>query len=73
MLVGLVGHAAGRGTRNEALIMTEPIYFHMKENPEASEWTLHVADIQYNPGKNKEPNWFHRKMQHLILGFRWEK
>lgn len=41
--------------------------------PERSEWQMHVSDITYNPPKGKEPNWFHRKMQELILGFKWRK
>jgi len=27
----------------------------------------------YNPSEGNEPNWFHRKMQELILGFKWKK
>jgi len=29
--------------------------------------------IRYNPGEGGEPNWFHRKMQELIFGFKWRK
>jgi hypothetical protein len=43
------------------------------KQPEKSEWTLHCANIIYTPDKGKEPNWFHRKMQELILGFKWRK
>jgi hypothetical protein len=41
--------------------------------PEKSEWTMRVSNITYTPDKGKEPNWFHRKMQELILGFKWRK
>lgn len=40
---------------------------------ERSEWTMHVADIQFTPRKGYEPNAFHRIMQRLILGIRWER
>jgi hypothetical protein len=42
--------------------------------PEYSDWKCEIW-----PGtmlivmKGKEPNWFWRKMQYLMLGFRWEK
>jgi hypothetical protein len=42
-------------------------------NPEKSEWTLSAANVQYTPDKGEEPNWFHRKMQELVLGFKWRK
>lgn len=29
--------------------------------------------LVYRPEEGKEPNWFHRKMQGLILGHVWEK
>ncbi len=35
-------------------------------------WTLHINKgfcMQFEEGK--QPNWFHRKMQELILGFKW--
>ena len=42
--------------------------------PENSEWKCQLwADISYTPLKGKEPNWFWRKMQYLILGFKWSK
>lgn len=41
--------------------------------PEKSEYTLHCANMAYNPDKGCEPNRFHRFMQKLILGFEWKK
>ena len=39
--------------------------------PERSEWTVSCANIHYTPNKGEEPNWFHRKMQEWLLGFKW--
>lgn len=46
--------------------------------PEYSDWKCYLfggsaMDITWNPYKGKEPNWFWRKMQYLILGNRWVK
>lgn len=45
--------------------------------PEYSEWTCHlfgdVAGLTYRPLKGKEPNWFWRTTQYLILGHKWVK
>lgn len=48
--------------------------------PERSDWTCFLfggrpenSGIQWTPDKGKEPNWFWRKMQFLILGNRWVK
>lgn len=44
--------------------------------PERSKWQVHLfgdSGIIYRPLKGKEPNWFWRKMQFLILGNRWVK
>ena len=46
---------------------------------ENSEWVCNCfggqdgEGIIWNPTKGKEPNWFWRKMQYLILGNRWVK
>ena len=51
--------------------------FHI-HNPEMSEWQCYLfgnrpggAGIAWRPYKGKEPNWFWRKMQYLILGNLW--
>ena len=41
--------------------------------PEMSDYSAHVGEFQYTPPKGLEPNWFHRKMQYLVLGIWWEK
>jgi hypothetical protein len=46
------------------------------KNPELSDWKccLFVGDendIVWRPVKGKEPNWFRRFMQFIILGNRW--
>ena len=43
--------------------------------PKFSNWICHIngGTLRVRPLEGKEPNWFHRKMQHLILGFKWEK
>ena len=50
------------------------------EPPELSEWTCHLfgsggegGGISWTPAKNKEPNWFWRKMQYICLGNKWVK
>ncbi len=45
---------------------------------EASDWRCQLfgtgnGGMVLIPAKGKEPNWFWRKMQYLILGNRWEK
>ncbi len=46
-------------------------------NPVVSEWTCNLFGqsdgISYHPPMGKEPNWFWRKMQYLILGFEWKR
>lgn len=42
--------------------------------PERSDWQCRLTgDTVYRPAKGNEPNWFHRKMQELAFGFRWER
>ena len=42
--------------------------------PPKPEWVLHVNPyFQIEIPKGKEVNAFHRLMQRLILGFKWEK
>lgn len=44
--------------------------------PECSKWQVHLFGAKkgegftYRPLKGKEPNWFWRRMQYLILGNR---
>lgn len=40
---------------------------------ERSSWQCHCAGITYIPPKGAEPNAFHRFMQRLAFGFRWER
>lgn len=41
--------------------------------PELSGWTAHLGSLHYTPLAGKEPNAFHRLMQRLVLGIRWER
>lgn len=37
-------------------------------------WRCHLLTNTYwNVEEGKEPNWFHRKMQQLCFGIKWEK
>ena len=50
----------------------------VRETPEYSEWECHLFGsngdgITWRPVKGKEPNWFWRKMNYLILGNKWVK
>jgi hypothetical protein len=36
-------------------------------------YTMTVGDIIVSVREGYEPNWFHRKMQTLILGIKWKK
>lgn len=45
---------------------------------EKSDWKCTIFGDSENgfifiPNKDKEPNWFWRKMQYFIFGHRWEK
>lgn len=41
--------------------------------PKKSEWKMKASGVIYWPDEGKEPNAFHRLMQRLVLGFKWEK
>jgi hypothetical protein len=42
--------------------------------PPVYKWRLYMdADNSFACMKESAPNWFHRLMQRLILGFRWER
>ena len=42
--------------------------------PEYSKWRCEITSgYFFNPLKGKEPNWFWRKMQYLMFGFKWSK
>jgi hypothetical protein len=43
------------------------------KQPELSRYTLIFSDISYTPTKEAEPNAFHRFMQELCFGVKWEK
>jgi len=43
------------------------------KNPEYADWQIRHAGIVYVPLKGSEPNWFHRWMQRVAFGFRWER
>lgn len=50
------------------------IQFNIIKMPEYSDWTCRVSPgVIYRPEKGREPNWFHRKMQYLVFGFKWER
>lgn len=46
--------------------------------PKSSDWQCYLFGdekwgLVITPAEGKEPNWFHRKMQEWILGFKWRK
>ena len=45
--------------------------------PKASDWQVNITPGPYgliiHPSEGGVPNWFHRQMQRLILGFVWKK
>lgn len=46
----------------------------MFKMPEKSEWRCHlVSGVIFTPDKGNEPNRFHRWMQRLAFGIKWEK
>lgn len=49
-------------------------YFAVPRNAKRSRWICHFVDgLSVVPHEGLEPNWFHRKMQNICFGFRWEK
>jgi hypothetical protein len=47
---------------------------HNTDTVEYSDWRVHVLNgVVFTPKKNCEPNWFHRRMQELAFGVRWER
>lgn len=38
-----------------------------------SDWSAHMGGVTYRPLEGNEPNAFHRLMQRLVLGIRWER
>jgi len=43
-------------------------------NPEYSDWRCEMTSNFYiQPLMGQEPNWFWRKMQYLVFGFKWKK
>ena len=48
---------------------------------EHSDWHCYISGdpshvsgtVRFVPEKGNEPNWFHRKMQELLLGVKWVK
>lgn len=55
--------------------------FEVFNQPEKSEWVCYISgdpskvggSVTFRPNKDKEPNWFHRKMHWLLLGVKWHK
>lgn len=55
---------------------TENYNLNIIKPPEQSEWeALLTPDgkMKFIPYKGGHPNWFHRKMQQLCFGIRWQK
>jgi len=49
----------------------EPLTFKL---PDQSEWTMRFCEgFNVKPPKGGEPNWFWRRMQYLVFGFKWTK
>lgn len=47
--------------------------FELIEDRSPSDWQVRHGNMIYRPFKGDEPNWFHRWMQRLAFGFRWER
>jgi hypothetical protein len=46
----------------------------ISEHPKMSQWQCHIVDnFCIVPQDGSHPNWFWRKMQYVILGFKWKK
>ena len=52
-----------------------PPRFEMHPPPERSDWQCELLGgplgLSIRPERGKEPNWFWRWTQYLVLGFRW--
>lgn len=52
----------------------DAVQFSIRQPPELSDWVCWIGGvISFVPPMDKTPNWFHRQMQQLVFGFRWEK
>jgi hypothetical protein len=65
-------------TNPEVSVSGKDIEYMMYTEPKYSGWTCYLFGytnygISYQPLEGKEPNWFWRKMQYLILGHQWVK
>ena len=61
---------------SEIFASTERAKARVIKYPEYSEWQCLMFGTdgwKWRPLKGKEPNWFWRKMQYLILGNEWVK
>ena len=51
-----------------------PVFTYKRISPPVYEWKLELCHGTFwCVEKGKAPNWFHRKMQELLLGFKWRK
>ncbi len=49
-------------------------FYNLKEEELKPKWILHInKDIKINFYHEDIPNWFHRKMVKVLLGWRYEK
>lgn len=55
---------------NEPSFVSSGLVWHP---PEKSDWQMRQCNITYRPPKGMEPNWFHRWMQQIAFGFKWER
>jgi hypothetical protein len=52
------------GTSLKDIVICKPVYA----------WQCRlVSNVVWQIEEGKEPNWFHRKMQELCFGFKWER
>lgn len=55
-------------------IATKQLHTFRADRPQLSNWRVHLMNgVVFTPKKNCEPNWFHRRMQELAFGVRWER
>lgn len=64
----------------ETFLTKQEYEFESIKPPKLSDWYCCLLGDEtndnaliYTPQKGAEPNWFHRKMQHMFLGIKWHK
>jgi hypothetical protein len=69
-----IGNGGNTGWGIAASPPAEPASFYVG-NPGKDQWVCDIFDGKFQVGveSGKQPNWFHRKMQEMVLGFKWRE